>query len=66
MPEELIGLSEDEIIEGLAADIALARKVSEATSGTSGETFLFVAGTLLAIILLLAQEAVTSAARPGR
>ena len=55
LPEELIGLSEDEIIEGLAADIALARKVSEATSGTSGETFLFVAGTLLAIILLLAQ-----------
>ncbi len=55
LPEELAGLSDDEIIEALAYDIALARHVSEATTGTFGETFLFIAGTLLAIILLLAQ-----------
>ncbi|MCA9872587.1 MAG: hypothetical protein KC441_03005 [Anaerolineales bacterium] len=55
LPEELAGLSEEEIIDGLAYDIALARQVTEATVGTFGETFLFIAGTLLAIILLLAQ-----------
>lgn len=49
--EEVEGKTVDEI----ASDLALARLLSSATVGTSGATFLLVAGVLLAIILLLAQ-----------
>ncbi|MCP5096513.1 MAG: hypothetical protein GY943_13250 [Chloroflexi bacterium] len=47
--------SESEYIEEAAYDLALIRELNDATSGTTGETFLLIAGTLLAIILLLAQ-----------
>lgn len=47
--------SPDEAIGNLAQDIAVARTINQATEGTNGATFLFVAGVLLAIILLLAQ-----------
>jgi len=48
-------LSGQALIEEVAYGIALNREISNALEGTSGATFLFVAGTLLAIILLLAQ-----------
>ncbi len=54
-PEELVAVTEEAFVEEVSYDIALARAVNDAIVGTSGETFLFVAGTLLAIILLLAQ-----------
>lgn len=44
-------LSEDEMAE----KFAIARVLAETIDGTRGEGFLFLAGTLLAIILLLAQ-----------
>ncbi len=53
--DDLSTLPQDEFVAAVAADIALARTVNEATVGTFGATFLFIAGTLLAIILLLAQ-----------
>jgi hypothetical protein len=53
--DALTGQSGAAIIEKTAYDIALARSLNEALLGTPGATFLFVAGTLLAIILLLAQ-----------
>ncbi len=48
-------LSESDFVETVAYDLAIARALNQAISGTSGETFLIIAGTLLAIILLLAQ-----------
>lgn len=42
-------------VDQLAFDMATNRAITQATAGTSGTPFLFVAGTLLAIILLLAQ-----------
>ncbi len=54
-PDDLSGASPEEYVATLAHDIAFARTVNAATNGTRGETFLFVAGVLLAIILLLAQ-----------
>jgi hypothetical protein len=48
-------ITESEAIDILAEDIALTRTQTEAITGTLGENFLFLAGTLLAIILLLAQ-----------
>jgi hypothetical protein len=53
--DELAELSEGEYIDLLAYDIAFTRELNEAIGGTTGESFLFIAGTLLAIILLLAQ-----------
>ncbi len=53
--DEFAALSPEAYIETLAYDIALERALNQATNGTIGQTFLFVAGTLLAIILLLAQ-----------
>ena len=44
-----------ELIEITAYNIALASAMDNAMEGTPGATFLLVAGTLLAIILLLAQ-----------
>lgn len=52
---ELTGQSDQEQINELANNLAFARAINEATNGTNGATFLFVAGILLAIILLLAQ-----------
>ena len=53
--DEFASLSPEAYIETIAYDIALERALNQATNGTIGQTFLFVAGTLLAIILLLAQ-----------
>ncbi len=52
---EASNLPEEVTVQIIAEDIALTRAQTEAITGTFGETFLFVAGTLLAIILLLAQ-----------
>ncbi len=52
---EPAGLDEEALVEDVAYGIALNREINNALEGTSGATFLFVAGTLLAIILLLAQ-----------
>ena len=49
------GGSPDENIGKIAYDLAFSRSLSAATSGTGGESFLFIAGILLAFILLLAQ-----------
>ena len=54
-PNEFVDMESDEIIEELSYDIALSRTITEALEGTRGATFLIIAGTLLAIILLLAQ-----------
>lgn len=53
--DALLGLTRDQYIDTVAYDIALARVVNNATNETVGDTFLVVAGTLLSIILLLAQ-----------
>jgi len=53
--DELAGLSSDQYIATVSHDIAIARVINDAIRGTPGESFLFIAGTLLAIILLLAQ-----------
>lgn len=53
--DELASLSEEAYVQLVSQDIALARTLNEAMVGTPGQTFLVVAGTLLAIILLLAQ-----------
>jgi hypothetical protein len=57
--EDLAGaapeLSGVNLVEDVAYGIALNREINNALEGTSGATFLFLAGTLLAIILLLAQ-----------
>jgi hypothetical protein len=47
--------AEPPTLEQSAYDVALIRTIDEALVGTFGESFLVVAGTLLAIILLLAQ-----------
>jgi len=52
---ELANLSREEYIEKVAYDIAIGRLLGNATNGTFGESFLLIAGVLLAIILLLAQ-----------
>ena len=54
-PENLAGLSRGEFIDEVSYEIAVTRQLHNATNGTSGQVFLVVAGTLLAIILLLAQ-----------
>ena len=48
-------LTQSEFIDQAAQRIAFDNALSDATDGTTGATFLFVAGVLLAIILLLAQ-----------
>lgn len=52
---EPAGLSEAEHIEQLAYEIAFTRTLAQATTGRAGESFLVIAGSLLAIILLMAQ-----------
>ena len=54
-PVEFQGLTEEEYVNTLAYELAFSRAVGTAIDGTTGESFLFVAGVLLAIILLLAQ-----------
>ena len=54
-PADEEGISRDQFIEDTAYDMALARSLDVATNGTVGQSFLLIAGTLLAIILLLAQ-----------
>lgn len=44
-----------EFLQQTAYDVAVARAISETLGGTTGDTFLILAGTLLSIILLLAQ-----------
>lgn len=53
--DTLAALSTTEEIETAAQNIATARVVNRAIDGTLGASFLFVSGTLLSIILLLAQ-----------
>ncbi|VAW29903.1 hypothetical protein MNBD_CHLOROFLEXI01-3820, partial [hydrothermal vent metagenome] len=53
--EQFTDLSESQFVEEAAYNIAVARAIQEAIAGTPGQTFLVIAGTLLAIILLLAQ-----------
>jgi hypothetical protein len=53
--DDIQHLSRREYVESVSLDIAIARALNDAISGTPGESFLFIAGTLLAIILLLAQ-----------
>ncbi|MCB9418193.1 MAG: hypothetical protein H6667_00190 [Ardenticatenaceae bacterium] len=55
LSDDLSALSAEEEIETVAQDIAAARALDEAIDGTLGASFLFVSGTLLSIILLLAQ-----------
>ena len=54
-PANLQSASGEELVEEVAYGIALNREIDNALEGTPGATFLFIAGTLLAIILLLAQ-----------
>ncbi|NKQ36261.1 MAG: hypothetical protein HF973_11675 [Chloroflexi bacterium] len=54
-PEDLAGLSREEYVETVSLDIALSRALNQAIVNTPGAVFLVVSGTLLAIILLLAQ-----------
>ncbi|MCC6607323.1 MAG: hypothetical protein IT327_29220 [Anaerolineae bacterium] len=53
--DDLALLTRDEYVTDLAYDLAVARQLNRATQDTFGQVFLIVAGTLLAIILLLAQ-----------
>ena len=48
-------ISGELLVEDVAYGIALNREIDNALEGTPGATFLFIGGTLLAIILLLAQ-----------
>ncbi|MFN2136622.1 MAG: hypothetical protein ACK2UK_11750 [Candidatus Promineifilaceae bacterium] len=50
-----LDMPEDEFVAVMSEDLALSRAINQSIMGTVGEDFLFVAGTLLAIILLLAQ-----------
>ncbi len=45
----------EQFIQEVSYDIAVSRAITETLSGTLGASFLFIAGTLMAIILLLAQ-----------
>jgi len=54
-PDDNLVVPESDFVERVSQEIALSNAISKALVGTSGETFLFIAGTLLAIILLLAQ-----------
>jgi hypothetical protein len=55
VPDDLANLSRSEYIDEVAYELAITRRLENATNETSGQVFLVVAGTLLAIILLLAQ-----------
>ncbi|MBE2220859.1 MAG: hypothetical protein IAF02_04930, partial [Anaerolineae bacterium] len=55
IPNEITSQESEEVIETLSYNLALSRTITESLTGTRGATFLVIAGTLLAIILLLAQ-----------
>jgi len=54
-PTDLANLPREAYIDRVAYDIAIARLLNNATSNSFGESFLLIAGVLLAFILLLAQ-----------
>ncbi len=54
-PAEPPPVNHDEFIDQVSYDIAVAKSITESLAGTIGATFLFIAGTLMAFILLLAQ-----------
>lgn len=74
IPDDLANLSRSDFIDEVAYDLAVTRQIENATTDTFGQVFLVVAGTLLAIILLLAQgggyvggaSVAANAARLGR
>ena len=53
--EAVAQASPEEFVSVVSSEIAISRAINNAISETPGERFLLVAGTLLAIILLLAQ-----------
>lgn len=53
--EEVEGETAVQTVDEVAENIAIARAINAALVDTPGATYLFIAGTLLAIILLLAQ-----------
>jgi hypothetical protein len=55
LTDDLAALSTSEEIDVVAQDIAAARALGQAIDGTVGASFLLISGTLLSIILLLAQ-----------
>ncbi len=54
-PAETPPIDHDQFIENVSYDIAVSRAITNSLAGTLGATFLFIAGTLMAFILLLAQ-----------
>ncbi len=55
LSEEISDLTGERLVDVVAYNVAVARAIDNALLGTPGATYLFIAGTLLAIILLLAQ-----------
>ncbi len=55
LTEENTTLTGELLVDEVAYNVAVARELDDALLGTPGATFLFIAGTLLAVILLLAQ-----------
>ncbi len=53
--EEMASTTPEEFVDRVSRDIAVSRSMNQALSDTLGEQFLLIAGTLLAVILLLAQ-----------
>ena len=53
--EEAPPVDHEAFIENVSYDIAVSKSITNALAGTIGATFLFLAGTLMAFILLLAQ-----------
>ena len=54
-PAEAPPVDHDQFIENVSYDIAVSQAITNSLAGTMGATFLFIAGTLMAFILLLAQ-----------
>ncbi len=54
-PQEEQPQEHEAYIENVSYDVAVSRAITKALAGTTGATFLFIAGTLMAFILLLAQ-----------
>ena len=48
-------MDHDEFVKNVSYDIAVSKAITNALAGSVGATFLFIAGTLMAFILLLAQ-----------
>jgi len=54
-PKEPPPIDEKAFIKNVSKDIAISKAITDSLAGTLGATFLFIAGTLMAFILLLAQ-----------